>query len=95
MASCNLQAAVEIAKRGGTVHMVCRNPTSAEEAKQEIVEKSQNDDIHIHILDISKPREIHAFAKEFQTKFDQLHCLVNNAGCMVNTREVHKIIISM
>merc|ERR1719228_1078940 len=28
--------ALEIAKRGGSVHMVCRNPKTAEEARQEI-----------------------------------------------------------
>ncbi|KAK8740877.1 hypothetical protein OTU49_002743, partial [Cherax quadricarinatus] len=34
--------ATEIAKRGGTVHMVCRNPSSAEEAKQDIIDASNN-----------------------------------------------------
>uniref|UniRef100_A0AAX7TDG6 Dehydrogenase/reductase (SDR family) member 12 n=1 Tax=Astatotilapia calliptera TaxID=8154 RepID=A0AAX7TDG6_ASTCA len=49
-------AAQEIAKRGGTVHMVCRNKGRAEAAKGEIVESSKNE--------------------------------INNAGCMVNQREL-------
>ncbi|TRZ02752.1 hypothetical protein DNTS_005431, partial [Danionella cerebrum] len=48
--------ACEIAKRGGTVHLVCRNKDRAEEARQEIVEQSKNE--------------------------------INNAGCMVNQREL-------
>ena len=82
------QAAVEIARRGGTIHMVCRNPTSAQEAKDQIVQETQNSDVHVHILDISQPKKILEFSREFAAKFDQLNCLVNNAGCMVNTREV-------
>ncbi|KAM4731084.1 dehydrogenase/reductase SDR family member 12 isoform 2-T2 [Anableps anableps] len=49
-------AAQEIAKRGGTVHMVCRNKERAETAKGEIVAQSKNE--------------------------------INNAGCMVNQREL-------
>lgn len=35
--------ALEIAKRGGTVHLVCRNPTTAEQAKTEIIETTKNE----------------------------------------------------
>ncbi|KAG8000918.1 Dehydrogenase/reductase SDR family member 12 [Nibea albiflora] len=48
--------AQEIANRGGTVHMVCRNKDRAEAARDEIVERSKNE--------------------------------INNAGCMVNQREL-------
>ncbi|XP_078612431.1 dehydrogenase/reductase SDR family member 12-like isoform X2 [Branchiostoma floridae x Branchiostoma japonicum] len=48
--------AEEVAKRGGTVHLVCRNPTRGEEALNDIREKTGSQ--------------------------------VNNAGCMINTREV-------
>ena len=68
--------------------MVCRNPKSAEEAKAEIVKESENEDVHVHILDMSEPRSIHAFVKKFAEENASLNCLVNNAGCMVNTREV-------
>lgn len=34
--------ALDIAKRGGTVHLVCRNAKSAEEAKNEIIKDSGN-----------------------------------------------------
>lgn len=34
--------ALEIAKRGGKVHLVCRNKRTGEEAQQEIKEASKN-----------------------------------------------------
>ena len=79
---------MEIAKRGGTVHMVCRNPQAANEARDEIVKATDNMDIHVHILDMAKPRDVHKFAKEFRDKNEKLNCLINNAGCLLREREV-------
>merc|ERR1712001_992 len=79
------QAALEIAKRGGTIHMVCRNPKYAEEAMTEIKDASKNDNIFIHILDLSDTKAVVKFA----TEFDQsVNVLINNAGCMVNERTI-------
>ena len=84
------QSALEIAKRGGTVHMVCRNPKYAEDAKNEIVEATKNNKVYVHILDLSNPKEVLKFASTFSTANSEkgLDVLVNNAGCMVNSREV-------
>lgn len=74
---------------------MCRNPKSAEEAKAEIVADSKNDDVHVHILDISEPASIKKFANDFTERFgSHLNCLINNAGCMVNQREVGQAISS-
>nr|CAD7263320.1 unnamed protein product [Timema shepardi] len=91
--------AQEIAQRGGTVHMLCRNPQSAETAKNEISEATNNqvspsDDlslsgqtvceadignlfgnVYVHILDMSQPRSVFKFAKEFQTQNEKLDVL--------------------
>ena len=53
------QTALEIAKRGGEVHLVCRNPASAEEAKNEVVQTTSNPNVHVHILDMSNIKAIH------------------------------------
>ena len=53
------QTALEVAKRGGEVHLVCRNPASAEEAKNELVEATSNNNIFVHILDMSNIKAIH------------------------------------
>lgn len=80
-------AAQEIANRGGTVHMVCRNQGRADTAKEEIVEKSKNQDVHIHIVDMSSMRQVWEFAETFSQN-NTLHVLINNAGCMINQREL-------
>jgi len=82
------EAATEIAKRGGQVHLVCRNPAYGEEAKQEIMTATGNSNIVLHILDMSQPRDIHSFTTKFTAENDKLDVLINNAGCMVNTREL-------
>ncbi|KAM3935023.1 dehydrogenase/reductase SDR family member 12 isoform 2-T2 [Leptodactylus fuscus] len=72
---------------GGTIHLVCRNKDRAEEAQKEIVANSGNQDVMVHLLDMSNPKEIWDFAERFKTE-NRLHVLVNNAGCMVNSREL-------
>ncbi|CAJ1079155.1 dehydrogenase/reductase SDR family member 12 [Xyrichtys novacula] len=79
--------AQEIANRGGTVHMVCRNKGRADAAKEEIVEKSKNQNVHVHIVDMSSAKQVWEFAQNFSQN-SALHVLVNNAGCMVNQREL-------
>ncbi|XP_072216544.1 dehydrogenase/reductase SDR family member 12 isoform X3 [Excalfactoria chinensis] len=80
-------AAKEIARRGGTVHLVCRNKERAEEAKGEIVTETGNQNIFLHIVDVSNPKEVWKFAEKFKNEH-KLNVLINNAGCMVNNREL-------
>uniref|UniRef100_A0A3Q1G7E7 Dehydrogenase/reductase (SDR family) member 12 n=1 Tax=Acanthochromis polyacanthus TaxID=80966 RepID=A0A3Q1G7E7_9TELE len=79
--------AQEIANRGGTVHMVCRNKDRAEAARNEIVELSKNQNVHVHIVDMSSARQVWEFAQSFSQN-NTIHVLINNAGCMVNQREL-------
>ena len=82
-------SALEIAKRGGTIHMVCRNAKYAEDAKNEIIQETKNEKVFVHILDLSSPKEIIKFARTFKNNNSEkgLDVLVNNAGCMVNVRK--------
>ncbi|NWU90307.1 DHR12 reductase, partial [Upupa epops] len=79
--------AKEIARRGGTVHLVCRNKERAEVAKGEIVADTGNQNLLVHVVDLSNPREIWTFAEKFKNEH-KLDVLINNAGCMVNSREL-------
>lgn len=81
------RAALEIANRGGTVHMLCRNKERAEAAQNEIIDQSKNQNVHIHIVDMSSARQVWEFAQNF-TQQNTVHVLINNAGCMVNQREL-------
>ncbi|XP_067896441.1 dehydrogenase/reductase SDR family member 12 isoform X1 [Heterodontus francisci] len=80
--------ALEIAKQGGIVHLVCRNKERAEEAKAEIVKETSNEEVFVHILDLSRPKMIWEFVDKFQQENDKLNVLINNAGCMINQREL-------
>ncbi|XP_023335601.1 dehydrogenase/reductase SDR family member 12 [Eurytemora carolleeae] len=84
------ETALEIAKRGGTVHLVCRNPQYGEAAKAEIMEATGSSNVHLHILDMSQPKSVHAFTRKFGEENEKLDVLINNAGCMVNTRELQE-----
>ena len=70
--------------------MVCRNPHTGGEARQELIETSGNNEVHLHVLDISKPRDVAEFVKKFGEENSKLDVLINNAGCMVNTRETNQ-----
>ncbi|XP_033636770.1 dehydrogenase/reductase SDR family member 12-like, partial [Asterias rubens] len=77
---------MELAKRGGTVHMICQH--ADEETRKEVVEKTGNENIHLHVLELSKPRDVHDFATKFAEGWKELHALVNNAADIVYTREI-------
>ncbi|KAM4605416.1 dehydrogenase/reductase SDR family member 12 [Polymixia lowei] len=83
--------AMAIAKKGGTVHMVCRNKDRAEEARADIVRDSGNTEVHVHILDMSETQKVWEFAEDFKRQYPSLNVLINNAGCMVNKREVNAV----
>lgn len=80
--------AQHVAKCGGTIHMVCRNAQTAEDAKMKMIEKTGNQNIHLHILDLSAPREVYKFAKKFAENHKKLDVLVNNAGCMAHEQHI-------
>ncbi|XP_061026962.1 dehydrogenase/reductase SDR family member 12 isoform X1 [Eubalaena glacialis] len=79
--------AFEIAKRGGTVHLVCRDQNRAEGARGEIIRESGNQNIFLHIVDLSDPKTVWNFVENFKQEHS-LNVLINNAGCMVNKREL-------
>ncbi|KAL6471813.1 hypothetical protein MHYP_G00204630 [Metynnis hypsauchen] len=81
--------AMAIAKKGGTIHLVCRNKDKAEETRAEIVKESGNKEIYVHILDLSETKKVWEFAEAFKKKYKTLNVLINNAGCMMTKREVN------
>ncbi|XP_029580697.1 dehydrogenase/reductase SDR family member 12 [Salmo trutta] len=81
--------AMAIAKKGGTVHMLCRNKERAEKAKEDIVRETGNTEVYVHHLDMSETHKVWEFAESFKMQYPSLNVLINNAGCMVNKREVN------
>ncbi|UJR11684.1 hypothetical protein I4U23_015865 [Adineta vaga] len=80
--------ALECAKRQAHVYMVCRDETRGREAQEEIIQKSNNRNVDLHICDLSQPKDVLKFAKEFVQSKKPLNILCNNAGCMINERQL-------
>ncbi|XP_041796187.1 DHRS-12_like_SDR_c-like domain-containing protein isoform X1 [Chelmon rostratus] len=81
--------AMAIAKKGGTIHMVCRNKDKAEEARADIVKETGNKEVYVHILDLSETKKVWEFAEAFKRKYKALNVLINNAGSIMSQRDVN------
>ncbi|KAI6654854.1 Dehydrogenase/reductase SDR family member 12 [Oopsacas minuta] len=78
--------ALNIARSGGTVHMVCRNEQRGVDAREKIKKETGNENVFLYVCDLSRTRDVLRFCSEFIGTGTPLDVLVNNAGCCVNTR---------
>lgn len=82
--------ALYLAKKGANVYMVCRNLDRGTKAKDEIVESTKNQNVHLLICDCSLESDVRRLWTEYTTlvpepKLDGLIC---NAGLLVHERSV-------
>jgi NAD(P)-dependent dehydrogenase (short-subunit alcohol dehydrogenase family) len=73
-------ATTELARLGNTVVMVARNPELASKTKEEIVQKTGNQNVDILMADLSSQSDIRKAVEQFKSKYENLHILINNAG---------------
>lgn len=77
-----------LASKGATIYMVCRNPERAEASRNEIIQKTRNDKLHLLLGDCSLESDIRRVWKEFEnhqtalTGSTKLHGLICNAGAL-------------
>ena len=76
-----------VASKNAKLYMLCRSPERAEQSKQEIMDKTQNHNIHILLGDISELAQVRRVVQEFQQQESKLDCLVCNAGVLLNERK--------
>ncbi|HAI76314.1 MAG TPA: retinol dehydrogenase [Microscillaceae bacterium] len=82
-------SALELAKMGARVVMVCRNAAKAEAARQEIVAKVPQAQISIFLADFASQKQIHRVAQEILQQHPVIDVLLNNAGFIAgNTRSL-------
>lgn len=74
--------AMNLAKRNANVHLVCRNEEKANKAKEDIVRKSGNEQVFVHVCDMSDMESIRRFCRKFQTEVESLDVVVHNAAIM-------------
>ncbi len=80
--------ALELARMGATVVMVCRSKEKGEKAAAEIASSTGNKSVHLLVGDMSSQGDILDVVNKFEQQFDSLHVLVNNAGGLVPGREL-------
>lgn len=72
--------AFELARRGATVILICRNRQKGKDAAREIQALTRSGATDLLVADLSSQQEVRAVAAEFNRKYERLHVLVNNAG---------------
>lgn len=76
-----------LARRGATVVGIGRNPAKNENSTKMIREETSNTAVEYLLADLSSQKDIRAVAQQFQSKYDRLDVLVNNAGATFAQRQ--------
>jgi len=82
------ETARKIASLGAHLVMVCRNLEKGEAARQEIIQKTNNQNVDLLICDLSSLNEVKQSSDEFLKKYSSLHVLINNAGIFRMKRNI-------
>jgi NAD(P)-dependent dehydrogenase (short-subunit alcohol dehydrogenase family) len=72
--------AVELARMGATIVLVCRNRARAEETCSAIRTETGNSAVDFVLADLSSQAEIRRLAQDLLIRYPQVHVLINNAG---------------
>ncbi|WP_370650182.1 SDR family oxidoreductase [Oscillochloris sp. ZM17-4] len=78
--------ALELARKGATVVMICRSRSKGEAARDAIIAESGNQQVELILADFASLSSVRRGAEEFLTRHDRLHVLVNNAGLYLGER---------
>ena len=82
-AGLGFETALALAKKNAKVIMACRNADKANKAIVKIKQEVPQADLEFMQIDLSSMDSVRKFAKEYQSKYDRLDVLINNAGVMM------------
>jgi len=74
------ESAIGLSKLGATIVFTTRDSLKGEKTREEIISKTNNKNIHMLKCDLASFESIRNCCKEFQSKYNMLHVLINNAG---------------
>jgi NAD(P)-dependent dehydrogenase (short-subunit alcohol dehydrogenase family) len=80
--------ALELARKGGHVILVGRNPAKGERVLGHLKRDSGNADIEFELADLSSQSDIRALAARLNDRLTQLDVLVNNVGAWIQRRSL-------
>ena len=75
-------SAIELARRGARVVLLCRSETRGRAALAEIERRSGSASLDLLVADLASQRRIRAVAEEYLERFERLDVLVNNAAVL-------------
>jgi NAD(P)-dependent dehydrogenase (short-subunit alcohol dehydrogenase family) len=81
-------AAMDFARRGAEVVLVCRSQERGEKARQAISNDTGNQKVSLYIADFSDLGSVSRLADALLRNFPKVHVLCNNAGAANDTRVV-------
>jgi hypothetical protein len=84
------EAALDLAQRGGTVVLACRNMEAGRRAADSIRSLAHNDDVHCMELDLSSFDSIRKFASEVKRRYSSIYAVVCNAGVWIPMEQQKK-----
>ncbi|XP_060145638.1 retinol dehydrogenase 13 isoform X3 [Globicephala melas] len=76
------QTALELARRGGTIILACRDLEKCEAAAKEIRGETLNHRVNARHLDLASLKSIREFAAKIIEEEERVHILINNAAVM-------------
>lgn len=82
------EAAIQLAKMGAHIVIVCRTSEKGEAAASEIQSKSGNGSVEFLVADLSSQASIRNLVLEFTRKHNRLDVLLNNAGIAPKRRQL-------
>ena len=74
------ETALGLAKLGATIVFTTRDNLKGEKTKKELIAATNNKNTHMLKCDLASFESIRNCCKEFKSKYDKLHVLINNAG---------------
>jgi NAD(P)-dependent dehydrogenase (short-subunit alcohol dehydrogenase family) len=77
-------AATVLAQKGAHIILHGRNFEKAEATRKEIILASGNNKVDLLIADMSSLADVRKMAEEFNSKYEKLDVLINNAGGVMN-----------
>ena len=80
--------ATQLARAGATVVMACRDRGRGEAARTEIQTLTKSPSVHLLIVDLASQASVRQFAREFESRYRRLDVLINNAGAVIDKREM-------
>ena len=79
MQFCSYETALDLAKRGATIIMGCRDVKKAEKAAEKI-KMVTKEIVHVIPLDLASLASVRKFAEEIKNLTEKVDILINNAG---------------